>query len=225
MTRDACPAMLGLAAGALVLLAAAHALALEVQITTVRASEHGPSDAQLIDLRPRLRRLVGYRSFQVVGKERRRCAWQTSEAFAIPGGRMLHVVPKGMRDQAVVMSVKLMDGSRALPRGRSSSCCERRTEMGSWVEEIGNQLWGVAEAFGAEMRGQGLLSLLRPVAPFNRPSFLAPAVTVGALITFLMLSGVAVTALGALLAALLALYLLLVEVFGVTVELHPLGVR
>jgi len=27
---------------------------------------------------------------------------------------MLHVVPKGMRDQAVVMSVKLMDGSRAL---------------------------------------------------------------------------------------------------------------
>ena len=97
--------------------------------------------------------------------------------------------------------------------------------MGSWVEEIGNQLWGVAEAFGAEMRGQGLLSLLRPVAPFNRPTFLAPAVTVGALITFLMLSGVAVTALGALLTALLALYLLLVEVFGVTVELHPLGVR
>jgi len=50
-------------------------------------------------------------------------------------------------------------------------------------------------------------------------------VTVGALITFLMLSGVAVTALGALLTALLALYLLLVEVFGVTVELHPFGVR
>ena len=51
---------------------------------------------------------------QVVGMEQRRCAWQTSEVFAIPGGRMLHVVPKGMRDQAVVMSVKLMDGSRAL---------------------------------------------------------------------------------------------------------------
>ena len=114
MTRDACPPMLGLAAGALVLLAAAHALALEVQITTVHASEHGPSDAQLIDLRPRLRRLVGYHSFQVVGKEQRRCAWQTSEVFAIPGGRMLHVVPKAMRDQAVVMSVKLMDGTRAL---------------------------------------------------------------------------------------------------------------
>src|SRR5881409_3995264 len=106
--------MLGLAAVALVLLAAARALALEVQITTVRASEHGPSDAQLIDLRPRLRRLVGYHSFQIMGKERRRCVWQTSEAFAIPGGRILHVVPKAMRDHAVVMSVKLTDGSRAL---------------------------------------------------------------------------------------------------------------
>jgi hypothetical protein len=97
--------------------------------------------------------------------------------------------------------------------------------MASWLEDIGGQIWGVAEAFGAEVRGQGLLSVLRPVAPFNRPNFLAPAVTVGALLTFLMLSGVAVTALGALLTALLALYLLLVEVFGVTIELHPLGTR
>ncbi len=97
--------------------------------------------------------------------------------------------------------------------------------MGNWLEDIGTQLWGVAEAFGAEVRGQGVLSVLRPIAPFNRPSFLAPAVTVGALLTFLMLSGVAVTALAALLTALLALYLLLVEVFGVTIELHPLGAR
>ena len=114
MTREACPVVLGLTVGALVLLAATHALALEVQITTVRAAERGPSDAQLIDLRPRLRRLVGYRSFQIVGEERRRCVWQTSEAFTIPGGRLLHVMPRAMRDQAVVMRVKLMDGSRAL---------------------------------------------------------------------------------------------------------------
>jgi hypothetical protein len=80
----------------------------------VRAAEHGPSDAQLIALRPRLRRLVGYRSFQIVGEERRRCAWQAAQAFTIPGGRLLHVVPKGMRDQAVVMQVKLVDGRRAL---------------------------------------------------------------------------------------------------------------
>jgi hypothetical protein len=97
--------------------------------------------------------------------------------------------------------------------------------MGTWLETLGGQLWEAVEAVGAEARSQGVLSLLRPVAPFNRPSFLAPAVTVGALFTFLALSGVAVTALGALLTALLALYLLLVQVFGVSIELHPFGAR
>ena len=97
--------------------------------------------------------------------------------------------------------------------------------MATWLEEIGSQLWNAAGAFGAEVRGEGLLALLRPVAPFNRPNFLAPAMTVGALLAFLVLSGVAVASLGALLTALLALYLLLVQVFGVTVELHPLGAR
>jgi hypothetical protein len=97
--------------------------------------------------------------------------------------------------------------------------------MGNWLEEIGTQLWSVAEVLGREARGNGVISLLRPVAPFNRPNFLAPAITVGALLSFLILSGVAVASLGALLTALLALYLLLVDVFGVTIELHPLGVR
>lgn len=95
----------------------------------------------------------------------------------------------------------------------------------TWLEDVGTQLWTVAEAFGREMRGEGVIALLRPVAPFNRPNFLAPAITIGALVAFLVLSGVAVGALGAFLTALLALYLLLVEVFGVSVELHPLGKR
>jgi hypothetical protein len=95
--------------------------------------------------------------------------------------------------------------------------------MNVWFGEVGKQVWSVVEAFGAEAREQGFLALLRPVAPFNRPGFLAPAVTVGALLTFLLLSGVAVASLGALLTALLALYLLVVQVFGVSVELHPLG--
>jgi len=97
--------------------------------------------------------------------------------------------------------------------------------MSNWLEEIGGQLWQVAEVVGKEVRGEGMLALLRPVAPFNRPAFLAPAMTVGALLGFLILSGVAVASLGALLTALLALYLLVVQVFGVSVELHPLGSR
>jgi hypothetical protein len=97
--------------------------------------------------------------------------------------------------------------------------------MGNWLEDVGTQLWSVAEAFGKEVRGEGMLALLRPVAPFNRPEFLAPAITIGALVAFLVLSGVAVGALGAFLTALLALYLLVVEVFGVSVELVPIGKR
>ncbi len=93
---------------------AAFAEGVAVQITTVRASESGPSDVQLLELRPRLPRLVGYRSFHVVQQERRLCDWRTSEAFTIPGGRLLHVVPKAMRDQAVVMQVQLLDGRRSL---------------------------------------------------------------------------------------------------------------
>ena len=113
--KRAHPVVLGIAVGAVSLLGVVTtAGALEVRITTVRATERGPSDAQLVALRPRLRRLVGYRSFQIVGEERRVCAWQTAAAFPIPGGRTLHVVPKGMRDQAVVMQVKLLDGTRAL---------------------------------------------------------------------------------------------------------------
>lgn len=87
---------------------------LDVQITTVRASEHGPSDAQLVALRPRLRRLVGYRSYRIIQTERRRCIWGTREAFTIPGGRLLHVIPKAMREQAVLMQIQLVEGARAL---------------------------------------------------------------------------------------------------------------
>ena len=93
----------------------------------------------------------------------------------------------------------------------------------TWIDGISEQLWAVVEGFGTEARERGFLTLLRPIAPFNRPAFLAPAVTIGALLTFLALSGMAVTALGALLTALLALYILLVHVFGLRLELHPLG--
>jgi hypothetical protein len=92
--------------------AAVHAL--DVHVTIVQASERGPSDARLLELRPRLRRLVGYRSFRVLHEERRRCAWRSRHAFALPGGARLDVVPKGMRDQEVSMQVQLVEGRRPL---------------------------------------------------------------------------------------------------------------
>jgi hypothetical protein len=66
--------------------------------------------------------------------------------------------------------------------------------------------------------------MLEPVAPFNH-GILSPAVAIGGLLGVVLLSGLAVTALGSLVLTLLALYLLLVQVFGVSVELHPFGAR
>ncbi|TMA99545.1 MAG: hypothetical protein E6J70_12760 [Deltaproteobacteria bacterium] len=100
--------------GAALSIAAAVALGMEVQVVSVRAAERGPSDAELQPLRGRLRRLVGYRSFRVVQQERRQCSWRNTEEFAIPGGRLLRVLPKGMQDQAVMMQVRLLDGRRRL---------------------------------------------------------------------------------------------------------------
>lgn len=88
--------------------------ALEVQVTTVRATSHGPSDVRLTSVRPRLRRLVGYRSFRVVQEQRRECAWKSHEPFQLPGGLALYVVPKALRDEAVSLHVRLLDGSREL---------------------------------------------------------------------------------------------------------------
>jgi hypothetical protein len=96
---------------------------------------------------------------------------------------------------------------------------------GGWLEEIGRQLRSVGDVVWDEVRTGGLLPFLEPVPPFNRSGLLAPAVAVGGLIGIILLSGMAVTAMGSLLLALLALYLLLVQVFGLTIELHPFGVR
>jgi len=81
---------------------------------TVHATEHGDSDAALAPLRPRLRRLVGYRAFRVVQEERRQCVWRSDVAFALPGGRSLQLLPKGMDDETVMMQVRLLDGRRRL---------------------------------------------------------------------------------------------------------------
>ena len=100
--------------GAAVPIAAAVALAMEVQVVSVRAAERGPSDVELQPVRARLRRLVGYRSFQVVQQERRQCSWRNPEEFMSPGGRSLRIMPKGMQNEAVMMQVRLFDGRRRL---------------------------------------------------------------------------------------------------------------
>lgn len=85
-----------------------------LEVITVRAMASGPSDPEADSLRARLRRLVPYRSFRVVQGEERRCAWRSEEAFSIPGGRSLVILPKRMTAEAVAMQVRLLDGRRRL---------------------------------------------------------------------------------------------------------------
>jgi hypothetical protein len=102
------------AAGLVLLAAGPQPAALEVQVTTVRATEQGQSDPMLVALRPRLRRLVGAHAYQIVGQERRQCPWHSSEAFVLLDGVSLQVVPRGLTDETVMMQVRLLDGRRRL---------------------------------------------------------------------------------------------------------------
>ena len=87
---------------------------LVIQVTAVRAAESGPSDPQLVGMRSRLRRLVGYHAFQIVNREERPCDWRAETRFALPGGRHLQLLPKSMDDDVVKMEVRLLEGRRRL---------------------------------------------------------------------------------------------------------------
>ena len=89
--------------------------ALRVQVTAVRAAESGPSDPLLVSLKPRLRRLVGYRAFQIVSREERACEWRSEARFVLPGDRKLQLLPKGVDQGDVVkLQVRLLEGKRRL---------------------------------------------------------------------------------------------------------------
>lgn len=81
-----------------------------LQVVTVKAREHGESDPELRPLRPRLRRLVGYRSYRMVNDQQRGCSWQVPQQFVLPGGRLLVLRPVRLADQRVIMQVRLLQG-------------------------------------------------------------------------------------------------------------------
>jgi hypothetical protein len=109
-------AVLAAVAGGLLLLPAAGAEAqpLAVQVTTVRATEEGTCDPQLEGMRLRLRKLAGYRGYQLLGDEQRRIAWRETEEFDLGEGRSLVLQPKGMKEQRIMMQVRLLEGRRRL---------------------------------------------------------------------------------------------------------------
>jgi hypothetical protein len=85
-----------------------------LQVVMVKAKQHGESDPELRPLRPRLRRLVGYRSYRMVGQQERGCQWRTEQIFLLPGGQLLVLQPERMADQRVIMRARLLQGERRL---------------------------------------------------------------------------------------------------------------
>ena len=90
------------------------------------------------------------------------------------------------------------------------------------LDYVYGQAKQLLDSIRSETREYGLLPLLEPVAPFNQSRLLLPLVVAGALMSLIFLSGIAIGAFAALFAALVGLYLLLSEVFGVTLELNAL---
>jgi hypothetical protein len=90
------------------------------------------------------------------------------------------------------------------------------------LEYVYGQAKQFIDTIREETRTNGIMPLLEPVAPFNRSRLLLPLVVAGALMSLVFLSGIAIGAFAALLAALVGLYLLLSEVFGVSLELNAL---
>jgi hypothetical protein len=115
VTREVFGAVLAALAGAMLIVpCTAEAQPLDIQVTTVRALGEGPCDPQLESLRPRLRHIAGYRSYQLLGEQQRRVAWRNTEAFDVGDGRSLVLLPKGMVDQRVMMQVRLLEGRKRL---------------------------------------------------------------------------------------------------------------
>ena len=112
--KHASGAALVVVAALLLIAAGADAQSLDIHVTTVRAADSGPCDPQLEAMRPRLRKLAGYRAYQLLGEQQRRVAWRNTEAFDLGDGRSLVLLPKGMSDQRVMMQVRLLEGRRRL---------------------------------------------------------------------------------------------------------------
>ncbi|MBI3768597.1 MAG: hypothetical protein HY271_08895 [Deltaproteobacteria bacterium] len=91
------------------------------------------------------------------------------------------------------------------------------------LDYIYDQAKQLIENVREETRENGILPLLEPIAPFNRSRLLLPLVVAGALISLIFLSGIAIGAFAALFTALVGLYLLLSEVFGLSLELTALS--
>jgi hypothetical protein len=93
--------------------------------------------------------------------------------------------------------------------------------MTSWFTMLGDQAADLWRYFWHDGEIARLLPMLQPNGPFAGSRALSPFTALGVLIALVVTSGVALGALGLLLAASFVLYFLLTEVLDLTIELQP----
>lgn len=110
------PLLLSCVAGALMLVSLAFAgETVELRIETVLASNAAPYlDPRLADIANQIR-AFRYKSYRLVQEERRRVLWGNQADFALPGGRVLQVVPKQFADERIALQVMVMEGTSTTP--------------------------------------------------------------------------------------------------------------
>ncbi len=86
-------------------------------------------------------------------------------------------------------------------------------------EQVAQQVRGVFNDVSEEARSGGLAAFVAPVDPFNRSAILAPLVSIAGVISVLLLTGLVIGAMAVTLAGILAICLVLVEVFGYEFDL------
>jgi hypothetical protein len=92
-------------------------------------------------------------------------------------------------------------------------------------KDIEGRVTGIFEGFSQAAEGASaaadLSSLVTPVDPFNRSSFFTPIIAGAGVLSVVLLAGVAITTFSVTMAAMLAIFFLLTEVFGYELELAP----
>jgi hypothetical protein len=86
--------------------------------------------------------------------------------------------------------------------------------FGETFESWQDTFEGLFERLRREAREGGVRALVTPVAPFNQSKTFSPVIAAAAVVSIVLLSGVALGAALAAAAALLAVYYLLTQVFG-----------
>jgi hypothetical protein len=89
---------------------------IEVRIDTVVASNtsKGSFDPALASLQQPFGRMFTYSSYRLVQGEQRRVNFRREAEFLLPGGRNLVIVPRGYKDDRVLLNVMLLAGPRPL---------------------------------------------------------------------------------------------------------------